>query len=606
MQHPPPNNYVPQPSFSTNYMQQPLPKPKDISDPTTAMNMSLVLMAKAFKLTYSTPTNNNQRISSNPYNRQIAQPSLNMGQDRQMQMVRGNHVGQNAVQNLGIQNVRNQNGLIVVSGIANQNANQNGNGNVVVARAEGDIDEIEEVNANCILMANLQQVSTSITQTDKALVYDSDGLAKDDSNVIPVDCSMIPSGGELEQHPATIEETRALFESLFNNLVIEVEKLNTVNRKMKETNADLTTKLARYKGQENAKSREELYFSNTSKTASVSNTISKPILIPDDGFLDNSSSSSVARKFLKVHKILKDEIAPIVNQVDTRVINFEKQFLKEAAKFIQGFKSLAKEADESLDMNKLAIRNDKSKAVCALCKQCLIIANHDVCVFNYVNDMNSRADNQNDNVLNVANQKKHKAKVKKSKKLVIPSVNLPFPKVILLVLLTIRNLEANSFLVLLLFLKFMGTVRLGNDHIAFYDSDLEVAFKRNTCFFKNLEGVDMLKGNRTTNLYTINLCEMAFASLICLMARATSTKSWLWHQRKSKQSPRKPKPVPSLNQMLHLFHMDLFGPMRVESSNGKRALCYPKNDSKDIGKLGTKGNIGFFIGYSATSYPCRV
>nr|GEV35273.1 hypothetical protein [Tanacetum cinerariifolium] len=51
--------------------------------------MALVLMAKAFKLTYSTPTNKNQRISSNPRNRQIAQPGMNMGQDRQIQMIRG-------------------------------------------------------------------------------------------------------------------------------------------------------------------------------------------------------------------------------------------------------------------------------------------------------------------------------------------------------------------------------------------------------------------------------------------------------------------------------------------------------------------------------------
>nr|GFD54847.1 hypothetical protein [Tanacetum cinerariifolium] len=47
-------------------------------------------MAKAFKLNYSTPTNNNQRISSNPRTRQIAQPGMNMGQDRQMQMIGGN------------------------------------------------------------------------------------------------------------------------------------------------------------------------------------------------------------------------------------------------------------------------------------------------------------------------------------------------------------------------------------------------------------------------------------------------------------------------------------------------------------------------------------
>nr|GFD41789.1 hypothetical protein [Tanacetum cinerariifolium] len=54
------------------------------------MNMALALMAKAFKLNYSTPTSNNQSISSNPRNRQIAQLGMNMGQDRQMQMIGGN------------------------------------------------------------------------------------------------------------------------------------------------------------------------------------------------------------------------------------------------------------------------------------------------------------------------------------------------------------------------------------------------------------------------------------------------------------------------------------------------------------------------------------
>ncbi|GJX65071.1 retrovirus-related pol polyprotein from transposon TNT 1-94 [Tanacetum coccineum] len=110
MQQPQPinNNYNPQPSFNQNYMQQPMPNPEDITDPTTAMNMALALMAKAFKLNYSTPTNNNQRISSNPRNRQIAQPGMNMGQDRQMRMVGangGNQFRQYAGQNVGYQNV---------------------------------------------------------------------------------------------------------------------------------------------------------------------------------------------------------------------------------------------------------------------------------------------------------------------------------------------------------------------------------------------------------------------------------------------------------------------------------------------------------------------
>nr|GFB93915.1 hypothetical protein [Tanacetum cinerariifolium] len=128
-----------QSSFNQNYLQQPMPNPEDITDPTTAMNMALALMAKACKVNYSTPTNNNQRISSNPRNRQIAQPGMNMGQDRQMQMIGGNggnqfrqYAGQNAGNPAG-----NQNGLIGVQG--NRNHNQIGNGNLVAARAEGNV-----------------------------------------------------------------------------------------------------------------------------------------------------------------------------------------------------------------------------------------------------------------------------------------------------------------------------------------------------------------------------------------------------------------------------------------------------------------------------------
>ncbi|GJR04477.1 hypothetical protein Tco_0527461 [Tanacetum coccineum] len=60
-------------------------------------------------------------------------------------------------------------------------------------------------------------------------------------------------------------------------------------------------------------------------------------------------SSSANQKLLK---IVKDEIYPIVNQVDARVQNFKIQFLKEAAKFVRDFKSLANEADESLAKHK--------------------------------------------------------------------------------------------------------------------------------------------------------------------------------------------------------------------------------------------------------------
>nr|GEW25162.1 hypothetical protein [Tanacetum cinerariifolium] len=98
-------------------MQQPMLNLEVILDPTTAINMTLVLIVKAFKLNHSTPTNNNQRISSNPRNRQIAQPNLNMGKDRQIQMIGGHGIA---------------------PPITSQNANQHGNGNIVAARAEGN------------------------------------------------------------------------------------------------------------------------------------------------------------------------------------------------------------------------------------------------------------------------------------------------------------------------------------------------------------------------------------------------------------------------------------------------------------------------------------
>nr|GEZ42994.1 hypothetical protein [Tanacetum cinerariifolium] len=154
------NKYNPQLSLNQKFMQPPMTSLEDINDPTKAMNVALILFAKAFQLT--APTNNNQRTSSNPRNRQIAQPNG------------GFQGAQNAIQNAGGQNGGNQNGLVVVPWIANQS----GTGNVVAARAEGDLDEIEEVNANCILMENLQQASTSGTQHDKDLVNDTNGSAE--------------------------------------------------------------------------------------------------------------------------------------------------------------------------------------------------------------------------------------------------------------------------------------------------------------------------------------------------------------------------------------------------------------------------------------------
>ncbi|GKE11986.1 hypothetical protein Tco_1415537 [Tanacetum coccineum] len=87
-----------------------------------------------------------------------------------------------------------------------------------------------------------------------------------------------------------------------------------------------------------------------------------------------------------------------------------------------------------------------------------------------------------------------------------------------------KHMTGNLKLLINFVWKFLGMVHFGNVHIAAI-LDLEVSFRRNTCFVINLDGVNLLKENHTTNLYTINLQEMASASPICLIARATSTKS---------------------------------------------------------------------------------
>nr|GEW15688.1 copia protein [Tanacetum cinerariifolium] len=65
----------------------------------------------------------------------------------------------------------------------------------------------------------------------------------------------------------------------------------------------------------------------------------------------------------------------------------------------------------------------------------------------------------------------------------------------------------------------------------FCDAGLEVAFRKYTCYIRNKDKVDLLKGSRTTNMYSISLKDMMEASPICLLSKASSTKSWLWHRQ---------------------------------------------------------------------------
>ncbi|GKB18014.1 retrovirus-related pol polyprotein from transposon TNT 1-94 [Tanacetum coccineum] len=141
-------------------------------------------------------------------------------------------------------------------------------------------------------------------------------------------------------------------------------------------------------------------------------------------------------------------------------------------------------------------------------------------------------------------------------------------------------------------------------------------YEKNTCFIRNLEGVDLLSGSRDTNLYTISIDDMLKSSSICLLSEASKTKSWLWHRQlshlnfgtlnklakdgiargiprlkfqkdhlcsvcalgKSKKSSHQPKAEDTNQEKLYLLHMDLCGPMRVANINEKRNILVIVDD----------------------------
>nr|GEV36238.1 uncharacterized mitochondrial protein AtMg00810-like [Tanacetum cinerariifolium] len=580
--------YNPQPSLNQNFMQPPMPFLEDINDPTEANNAALILFAKAFQLTAT--TNNNQRTASNPRNRHIAQPGMNMSQDRQSQYVGGNggnEFGQYARQVAHNQQWYNawQNGI----------ANQNGTGNIVAARAEGtgnrnqgrcyncrglghivrncttrprrrddaylqtqlliaqkeeaeiqlqaeefdfmaaagDLDEIEEVNANCILMATLQHASTSGTQLDKAPVYDTDGSAEVQLNDNCYDNEIFIMFTQEEQ---------------YMNLLEPIPEPQLVPQ-----NDNHVTSVA----------LSMVQSGGTVETSSAPN---------DETHLSDDTTPSVAQKFLNevksslvtLQRVVKQKLLwkytighlLLINSVSHDIMSIVQNG------FVDVPSDLQTELDRTKEKLELCIMKKE--------KEYAVLWNNGTICFG------------NDHIAAI-----------------LGYGDLNWGNITITRVYFVEGLGHNLFLV-----------------DQFRDADLEVAFGRNTCFIRDLDGVDLLKGNYSTNLYSINLYDMASASPICLMARATPTKSWLWHQQlshlnfdtindlaknnlvsglpkckyakehlcpsceqgKSKRASHPPKPVSNSKQRLHLLHMDLCYPMRVASINGKRYVLVIVDD----------------------------
>nr|GEU43342.1 putative ribonuclease H-like domain-containing protein [Tanacetum cinerariifolium] len=212
-----------------------------------------------------------------------------------------------------------------------------------------------------------------------------------------------------------------------------------------------------------------------------------------------------------------------------------------------------------------------------------------------------------------------------------------------------KHMTRNLQLLINFMEKFLGMVKFGNDQIApilgygdlvqgavtikrvyyveglnhnlfsvgqFCDADLEVAFRKSTCYIRDLKGNDLLTGSCGTDLYSITLQTTNCPNPICLMAKASSSQAWLWHRRlshlnfdtinllskndivaglpklkfvkdhlcsscelgKAKRKSFHTKLTLSSKRQLQLLHMNLCGPMRVASINGKRYILVIVDD----------------------------
>nr|GEZ43149.1 retrovirus-related Pol polyprotein from transposon TNT 1-94 [Tanacetum cinerariifolium] len=446
------------------------------------------------------------------------------------------------------------------------------------------------------------QASTSSTQTDKALVYDSDGSAEvhnyencydneifnmftqeeqytellepipephqvpqNDNNVISKVFSVEQNEVTVEQHPANVKETQAAkFVGDFKSLAKEADE-SLAKHKALELEIERLLKAVVFDQKDttsgksaNTKFTKQSILGKPPKVGEI-HALSKPVT-------SNSIPTPQGSKVMQNDKVIALGMFGINPFKHSREEKHVPNKVRASAR------TNPITVSQPLVITKKV--NVRSKVVCAMCKQCLNFVNHDVCLLNYVNGMNSRGKKQKANVLINEHQTKQKPKVKKTKKVgYIERLASPKPS-------TPRSV-----------LRWSPTGRmfdLKGKIIASSESESQS---------------DCSKGD---NVYTSNPLEPTInrfpnstfsleGALLFLWAEAIATAYFtqshsIIHRRFNKT------PYELINgRKLDISFLLVFG-----------ALCYPKNDREDIGKLGAKGDIGFFIGYFADSCAYRV
>ncbi|GKB19477.1 retrovirus-related pol polyprotein from transposon TNT 1-94 [Tanacetum coccineum] len=283
--------------------------------------------------------------------------------------------------------------------------------------------------------------------------------------------------------------------------------------------------------------------------------------------------------------------------------------------------------DSSISYKRTVI-NSNSNSLCKTCNKCLISAKHDVCVAKYLNSVNASP--------NVKQALRKLSRPTKSK-----GVPLQKPDHVSSSVIVITEKLSRTDHPLIFGFRLLKTYD-GESLTAhefrekvhrerqFCDSDLEVAFRKDSYYVRNEDGVQLIKGSRGSNLYTISVEDMMKSSPICLLSKTSKNKSWLWHRqlnhlnfgtindlaRKDLNSSteRHCRKTESNSCGSYSDNADISKALKFLWAEAVAtacytqnrslihtlfgALCYPTNDSKDLGKLKATADIRIFVGYA--------
>ncbi|GJU96344.1 retrovirus-related pol polyprotein from transposon TNT 1-94 [Tanacetum coccineum] len=408
-------------------------------------------------------------------------------------------------------------------------------------------------------------------------------------------------------------------------------------------------------------SREEKYVPNKVRASVRTNpiTVSQPHVIPkkDVNSESNGLSSTRVDNTAKTRRL-----QPRSNTKNDRVPSASKSScsknkeveVEEPPRNLLLSKNKKHMSSECNYVN-LAIRNDKSEVVCAMCKQCLITANHDVCVLNYVNDMNSRGKKQKANISNTENKKKQNPKVMKPKKVGsnerLASPKPSKPRSCLRWSPTGRFFDLKGKIIASSVSESQSDCSNGDNACTSNPPEPTIKrFPNSTSFLGSPIRITSINGKRyvlvivddyssytwvhflklkdetpeviKTFLKRITIL-LQFPVIIIRTDNGTEFKNQILkeyfdsvgisHQTSYVRTPQQNRVVERRNRTLVeaartmlIFSCAPLFLWAKAIATACYTLCYPKNDREDIGKLGAKGDIGFFIGYSADSCAYRV